>query len=209
MTQRLLLCGAAALMAVIITLLSSAVPVEQKLVSIHVAHTLGDFPAVENETIERKAALADLARSELMILHIKTAFLVYPDMAAEILPMYGENEQFQAVFEKYGSAALPAIAYFIANPIGSIEWMNKAGTQYKAIKAWVSNSFDAQADDPFGTVLALTPFERGLRAIQYADNDGYDFMGQFIVDGQNEVKWIVTERLTEGISQFFPVAYAS
>ena len=189
-----------------IAFLGKAVPIEQKLVSIHVAQTLKTFgiilPVIKNQSLVEQAALADLAKNELLALRIKTAFLVYPHLAQEVLPMYGSNAQFQAVFEKYGEAALPAIYYFVSKPIGSIQWMSSAGKQYDALKAWFINS-DDNTHRNADTLSKLTPVERGLHAINYIDNDQYDFIGQFEVDDAGEVSWILSERFLEALSQFF------
>lgn len=190
------------MLALSISLLSKPVPVEQKLVSIHVAQTLGDFPAIKNESIEVQAALADLASSELMVSRIQAAFLRYPNMASEILPMYGFDPQFQTIFKEYGDLALPAIQYFVSNPVGTVEWMNKAGKQYEEIKAWFSNT-QLSTQQAASAVTKLTPQERGFRAINYIDKEGHNFMGQFKVAEDEKVTWLYSERVLEGISQFF------
>ncbi|MDX1560400.1 MAG: hypothetical protein R3193_15950, partial [Marinobacter sp.] len=49
----------------------------------------------------------------------------------------------------------------------------------------------------------LTPEERGWYAVNFIHNEGHDFVGQFVVDATGQTQWVQTERVTEGISQFF------
>jgi hypothetical protein len=83
--------------------------------------------------------------------------------------------------------------------------MNKAGKQYEAMKNWFANTEDKTLSQTSATSQAalLTPTERGYRAIQYISADGHDFIGQFVVNPNGEVEWLVSERIMEGITQFF------
>jgi len=55
-----------------------------------------------------------------------------------------------------------------------------------------------------GTGKALTPEQRAWYAVNFANKEGQDFTGQFVVgvDGSS-IEWIWTERITEGVTQFF------
>lgn len=191
----------AALLAIIISLVGETVPLEQKLIRIHAIERLGGFPGIEKESIELQAALADMSDDPMLVLRAKTALLHNRTMSLQLLPMYGSEPEFQEIFRKYGESVLPAIQYFVSNPVGSIEWINKAGKQYEAIKAWFSNT--ANEPPTINDTPALTPKERGWYAIQYIRAQGYDFIGQFVMNSEGEVEWIFTERITEGLTQFF------
>ena len=205
MKSRFIIFAVAALLAIVISLTSSAVPLEEKLISIHVIERLSEFPGIENESIELQAALADLADDPLLVLKAKAAMFRYPAMARNLLPIYGSSTEFQQILREYGESVLPAIHYFFSNPINSIEWMSKAGKQYESIKSWFVNSEDDSADSKLASELAqsLTPTDRGWHAVQYIRAEGYDFIGQFFVNPEGQVEWIVTERVMEGLTQFF------
>jgi hypothetical protein len=141
----------------------------------------------------------------LLVLKVKAAMFRYPAMARELLPIYSSSSEFQEILREYGESVLPAIHYFVSNPVGSIEWMSKAGKQYESIKSWFVNSEnDTPASDPAPELAqSLTPTDRGWHAIQYIRAEGHDFIGQFVVNPEGQVEWIVTERVMEGLTQFF------
>lgn len=205
MKSRFIIFALAALLAIVISLASNAVPLEQKLISIHAIESLSEFPGIENESIELQAVLADVAHDPLLVLKVKAAMLRYPAMTRELLPIYGSSAEFQTILREYGESVLPAIHYFFFNPINSIEWMSKAGKQYESIKSWFVNTENDLPDSELAPELAesLTPTDRGWHAIQYIRAEGHDFIGQFVVNPEGEVEWIVTERVMEGLTQFF------
>ena len=205
MKSRFKIFALAALLAIVISLASNAVPLEQKLIRIHAIERLSEFPGIENESIELQAALADVAHDPLLVLKAKAAMLRYPAMARELFPIYGSSPEFQEIFREYGELILPAIHYFVSNSIDSLEWKSKAGKQYESIKSWFSNSEnDSPASEPAPEVTeSLTPTDRGWHAIQYISAQGHDFIGQFVVNPKGQVEWIVTERVMEGLTQFF------
>ena len=205
MKSRFVIFALAALLAIVISLTSNAVPLEQKLIRIHAIERLSEFPGIESESIELQAVLADLANDPLLVLKTKAAMLRYPAMAREILPIYGSSSEFQEILREYGESVLPAIHYFVLNPIDSIEWMSKAGKHYESIRSWFVNSENDSPTSEQAPKLAesLTPTDRGWHAIQYIRAEGHDFIGQFVVNPGGQVEWIVTERVMEGLTQFF------
>ena len=205
MKSRFIIFALAALLAIVISLTNKTVPLEQKLIRIHAIESLSEFPDIENESIELQAALTDVADDPLLVLKAKAAMLRYPAMARELLPIYGSSSEFQEIFREYGESVLPAIHYFVSNPVGSIEWMSKAGKQYESIKLWfVNTENDSPASETVPELAqSLTPTERGWHAIQYISAEGYNFIGQFVVNPEGQVEWILTERVMEGLTQFF------
>lgn len=205
MKRHAVIFALAAFLAILISLVGEAVPLEQKLIRIHAIDSLSEFPGIENESIEMQAALVDMADDPLLVLKVKAALLRYPEMALELLPIYGSSPEFQNIFREYGESVLPAIHYFVSNPVGSIEWMSKAGKQYEAIKTWFTNHTGGSRPDDTATTLAqsLTPIDRGWHAIQYISAEGHDFIGQFVVNAEGKVDWLISERVMEGFTQFF------
>jgi hypothetical protein len=205
MKKNIIIFTLSALLALLISLVVQAVPLEQKLIHIHAIERLGEFPGIEKEPIELQAALADMAYDPVLVLKAKAALLRYRTMALELLPLYGSEPEFQEIFKQHGDSVLPAIQYFVSNPIGSIEWMSKAGKQYEEIKSWLGlNKSDTSTEELSATEQqALTPTERGWYAIQYIQAEGHDFIGQFVVNPQGKVEWLASERVLEGVTQFF------
>jgi len=202
MKQFFIIFVTAALLSILISMASTAVPLEQKLIRIHTLDKLDDFPGIEQESIELQAALADMSHDPLLVLKAKAALLRYRAMSIELLSIYGSEPEFQEVFREYGESALPAIQYFVSNPINSIEWMNKAGRQYEAFKMWFETNNELNIQSQVST-SDLTPTERGWKAIGFIRAEGHDFVGQFVVDPEGEVQWLTSERVMEGLTQFF------
>jgi hypothetical protein len=191
----------AILLATFFSLAAKPVPVEQKLIRIHASNVLGEFPGIENESVDLQAVLADMADDSLLVLKAKAALLKYPVMARQLLLLYGGEPEFQDILRQHGESVLPPIQYFVSNPVGSIEWINRAGTQYKLFKEWLTNNETSSV--PLEASQPLTPTERGWYAVQYIQAEGHDFLGQFVVNPTGKVEWIASERVLEGLNQFF------
>jgi hypothetical protein len=191
----------AALLATLFSLAADPVPVEQKLIRIHASDVLGGFPGIEHESVDLQAVLADMADDPLLVLKARAALLKYPFIARQLLLIYGGEPEFQAILRQHGDSVLPPIHYFVSNPIGSIEWMNRAGTQYELFKKWFGDS--KRTSDVVDSEQPLTPTERGWYAVQYIDTEGHDFLGQFLVNPEGKVEWLASERVLEGLNQFF------
>ena len=205
MKKLLLICGMALLMAAVFSTIAQPVPIEQKLISIHASDVLGDFPGIEHESVEMQAILLDMSDDPLLLLKAQAAFIRYPDMARDLFPLYAAEPEFRDVLKRYGEDALPPIQHFVNQPISTIEWMHKASRQYQAAKRYFTDVPEATKPDsqPSGERQDLTPEERGWYAVNFIHSEGHDFLGQFIVDNQGITKWIGTERVLEGVNQFF------
>jgi len=191
----------AALLATFFSLAAEPVPVEQKLIRINANDVLGEFPGIEHESVDLQAVLADMAQDPLLILKARAALLKYPVMARQLLEIYGGEPDFQKILRHHGDSVLPPIHYFVSNPVGSIEWMNRAGTQYQLFKKWFT---DHEKSSTAGdSVQPLTPTERGWYAVQYIHTEGHDFLGQFLVNPEGKVEWLASERILEGLNQLF------
>ncbi|GHD42963.1 hypothetical protein SAMN05216429_102122 [Marinobacter persicus] len=204
--KKFLFIGALALViALVATVRSHPMPIEERLVRIQAEDSLGELPGIENEPLELQAALLDMTDDELLFLKARAAYLRYPDMTRALFPLYGPEEEFQDVLRLYGEHVLPPIHYFLANPIGSIELMNNLADRYQSLKAYFGDGENPDAtESPEAAGNApLRPVERGWYAIGFIQHEGHDFLGQFVVDDQGEVKWIMTERVLENLNQFF------
>lgn len=205
MKKLLLICAMALLMAAVFSTIAQPVPIEQKLINIQARDVLGDFPGIEQESVEIKAILLDMSDDPLLHLKARAAFIRYPDMARNLFPLYAAEPEFRNVLKRYGEDALPPVQHFVSQPISTIEWMHKASRQYQAAKRYFTDVPEtAQPDSqPSSEREDLTPEERGWYAVNFIQSEGHDFLGQFIVDNQGATKWIGTERVLEGVNQFF------
>ena len=195
----------AVLMAAVFSTIAQPVPIEQRLINIQARDVLGDFPGIEHEPVEIQAILLDMSDDPLLLLKAQAAFIRYPDMARNLFPLYAAEPEFRDVLKRYGEDALPPIQYFVNQPISTIEWMHKASRQYQAAKRYFTGVPEAAKPDgqPSREREDLTPEERGWYAVNFIQSEGHDFLGQFIVDNEGVTQWIGTERVLEGVNQFF------
>lgn len=195
----------AILMAAVFSIIAKPVPIEQKLINIHARDVLGDFPGIEQEPVEIQAILLDMSDDPLLLLKAQAAFMRYPDMARNLFPLYAAEPEFQDILRRYGEDVLPPIQHFVSRPINTIEWMNRASRQYQAAKRFFTGTPETSRPDSqlSNERKELSPEERGWYAVNFIQTEGHDFLGQFIVDSQGATQWIGTERVLEGVNQFF------
>lgn len=195
----------ATLMAAVFSIIAKPVPIEQKLINIHARDVLGDFPGIEQESVETQAILLDMSDDPLLLLKAQAAFMRYPDMARKLFPLYAAEPEFQDILRRYGEDVLPPIQHFVSRPISTIEWMNSASRQYQAARRFFTGTPETSTPDSqlSNEREELSPEERGWYAVNFIQSEGHDFLGQFIVDSQGGTQWIGTERVLEGVNQFF------
>jgi hypothetical protein len=184
---------------------SDPTPIDQKLISIQAQEALPGFDRLQSEPVELQAALIDLGNDPLLLLKAQSAMLVYPEMARTILPLYASEPEFREVLKSYGEHALPPIDYFLRHPVSSVEWMNKASIQYQRTLDYIAElrGLPVEKSSDQLTSGPLTPEERGWYAVNFVAREGSDFIGQFVVGPEGETQWVQTERVTEGLTQFF------
>lgn len=207
MRKLLLILGLATVIALVATISSRPMLIEERLIQIQAEDILRDFPRIENEPLEVQAALLDMADDELLLLKARAAYLRYPDMTREIFPVFGPEPEFREILRLYGENILPPIHHFFNNPIGSIELMNDLANKYEAAVEFFTGNEKA-GDDTAGRQNnprkeKLTREERGWYAVRFIQEEGHDFLGQFIVNDQGDIIWVRTERVLENINQFF------
>lgn len=207
MRKLLLILGLATVIALVSTVTSKPMLIEERLIQIQAEDTLRDFPRIENEPLEVQAALLDMADDELLLLKARAAYLRYPDMTREIFPVFGPEPEFREILRLYGENILPPIHYFLSNSIGSIELMNDLANKYEAAVEFfignetAENGTAGRQNTP--RKEKLSPEERGWYAVRFIQEEGHDFLGQFVVNDQGDIIWVRTERVLENINQFF------
>ena len=203
----LLLASLAAAGAVWLAVGQSTPGYEDQLIGVAVRQSFGDAaPQIAAEPLEVQALLLDYADNEALLLKARLALLKHPDQARRILPIYGDEPEYQEVLLTYGEAALPPISYFMDNELMSLELRRALSERFEDAKRLLHGLRGAPSDTPPPVTTPtsrLTAEERGWYAIQFLREDGYNFLGQFAVARDGNAVWVQSERMTEGLSGFF------
>ncbi|WP_442595949.1 hypothetical protein ACSBPU_04435 [Parapusillimonas sp. JC17] len=193
----------ALLCALLITGLSKPKPLEVQLMHLQLEQAApamaGELAA---ESAELQALFLEYADDEVLIAKARLALLRYPDMARPILLAFGDWPEFTGVLRRYGEDVILPIHYFLEHEVFTLELMHGLGetarSAMSAMRRWWG---DESARS--GSSAALSSEQRGEFAIQFLKAEGYDFLGQFVVNANGEVRWLQTERVLEGINSFF------
>ena len=207
MRKLLLILGISVIVALLSTVTSRPMLIEERLIQIQAENTLREFPRIEKEPLEVQAALLDMADDELLLLKARAAYLRYPAMTREVFPLYGPEPEFREILRLYGENILPPIHYFLSKPVGSIELMNDLASKYQAALEFFTGGEETDnstaGQQSTSRKEKLTPEERGWYAVRFIQEEGHDFLGQFVFNEQGDVIWVRTERVLENINQFF------
>lgn len=208
MKKLLLLLITAALIAVAANAGWEEMPLEEKLVRIEAAEAMPEFAAsLRHEPAAVQAVLLNYAEDRELLLKAQAALLSRAELARRILPLYGVEPEFKQVLKAYGDTVLPPIAYFLDNRVRTLELQHYASYKMQQLKSAAERMTRQQAGE--NTPAAPPAFEelsaeqRGWHAVNFIQAEGHGFLGQFAEDASGEVRWIQTERLTEGATSFF------
>ncbi|MFW5825325.1 MAG: hypothetical protein ACOCVV_10205 [Marinobacter sp.] len=190
----------AGLLAAVTAAVHNPLPLEHRLIHVQAGESLPGFPGLDDQPVEVQAALVDLSGDPLLRLKAQAAVMAYPDMARQILPLYAQEPEFRDVLRRYGESVLPPVAFFLDNPVGTVESLNFLARHYDRARSYFSG--DSDNTDPAEQQGRLTPEQRGWYAVNFIDAEGHGFLGQFKVAEDGSVHWIQTERITEGVTDF-------
>src|SRR5215470_6050704 len=99
----------------------------------------------------------------------------YPATAAKVFAVYGEEETFQKVLDRYGHQVIPVVAYFVEN--GSREFQIRQALGEALQKIW-------EGKKPKWELADITREQIGLIAIYHLEHRGHEMLAEFeIVDG--------------------------
>jgi hypothetical protein len=99
----------------------------------------------------------------------------YPDTAAKVFAVYGEDETFQKVLDHYGHPVIPVIAFFVEN--GSREYQIRQALSDALQQMWAGK-------EPKWHLAEITREQIGLIAIYRLAARGNEMLAEFeIVDG--------------------------
>jgi len=100
----------------------------------------------------------------------------YPETAARVFAVYGEDETFQKVLDRYGHPVIPVIAYFVEN--GSREFQIRQALANVFQQMWAG-------EEPTWNLADITREQIGLIAIYRLAARGNEMLAEFeIVDGR-------------------------
>jgi len=100
----------------------------------------------------------------------------YPDSAAKVFAVYGEDEVFQRVLDRLGHAVIPVVAYFVEHGSNELRIRQAAGQAMQQI--W-------EGKMPTWQAASITREQIGLIAIYQLERRGYEMLAEFeIVDGK-------------------------
>jgi hypothetical protein len=185
----------------------SAPTYEEQLTGVAVRQSFGNSATqIAAEPLEVQSLLLDYSENESLLLRARLALLRYPHMARRILPVYGGEPEFQEALLTYGEAVLLPIAYFMDHDLASLEMRRALGEHVEEAKLVYARLMGSPQDfsPPAMTPGSrLTAEERGWYAVQFLLDDGYDFIGQFTVGPDGKADRVQSERITEGLTDFF------
>src|SRR3984893_9600507 len=99
----------------------------------------------------------------------------YPATAAKVFAVYGEEETFQKVLDRYGHQVIPVVAYFVEK--GSREFQIRQALGDALQKIW-------EGKKPKWELADITREQIGLIAIYHLEHRGHEMLAEFeIVDG--------------------------
>ena len=202
MRTLLIACLLAFLGALLIAFQYKPRPLETQLLHLQVRQAMPELAnELADEAAEIQALLLAYADDPVLLAKARLALLRYADMARPVLLMFGEEPVFQDALRRYGEDVMLPIHYFLSHEIFTLDLMRglseTARSTLGAIRRLWSDGEASAANGP------LSSEERGRYAIHFLQAEGYDFLGQFMVDPKGSVGWIQTERVLEGINSFF------
>jgi hypothetical protein len=174
----------------------------EELIRIQVEEELAHIDnEILNEPIEVQLLLLDYSKNKVLTLKTWIALSKYPK-TREILSVYGSDPEFKQILEKYGESIIPPIQYFRENDIGLVSAINSIKNLVQSAKEFADNLMGSEQSylnsKTQSQQAEVGADQRGRYAINFINQEGYDFMGQFVLDKENKVRWNQTERFLEG-----------
>ncbi len=213
MRRAYVLTVAAALIALVIAAASEPLAFEERLIRIEASYVSPELAAqLRGETLLVQAAMLDLAGDPLLLLKARAALMRYPQMTREVLAIYAEEPEFREILRAYGESVIPPIYYFLHNEVRTVAFLHYAAHKLDTSRAAISRFWRREqvaqqdsaleagetADDGDTASNELTPEQRGWYAVNFIRDEGYDFIGQFVLNADGEPRWVQTERFLEG-----------
>jgi hypothetical protein len=186
---------------------------DEQLINVAVEQNLS-FAAelIAQDSLETKAILLDYADKPELVIKSWLALRKYPNTAPQLFLLYGNDEDFQKAILRFDADVIPVVDYFFQHPISTLTVQATLGDVKNKVMQLVEQlSFTNlpnlipsitqafTASESF-TIPELTPAQRGRYAIEYLNQDGHNFLGQFAVDKDGNAQWIQTDRVTKTLA---------
>jgi hypothetical protein len=99
----------------------------------------------------------------------------YPKSAAQVFAVYGDDQTFQKILDRFGHPVIPVVAYFVENGSREFQYRQAAGEAMQQI--W-------EGKKPKWQPAHITREQVGLIAIYQLERRGHEMLAEFeIVDG--------------------------
>jgi hypothetical protein len=174
--------GIAALIAAVLALASDRRAFEELAVRAAIAQQTSALGAKCPLSVEYSDA-ADLGLLGICLKYGLGAYEAaqrYPATAAKVFAVYGEDETFQKVLDRYGHPVIPIVAFFVENRLGEFEFRQTLSNAWWQI--WPGHK-------PKSALAAISPEQSGLIAIHSLARRGNEMLAEFeIVDGKAKRK---------------------
>ncbi|MFC0338103.1 hypothetical protein SAMN05421848_2529 [Kushneria avicenniae] len=225
MTRFLVLVLTAALVAGALSAAATATPFESRFLRASASDALPKTVAhsLTHESEALNTLFLSWSDDPSLVFNGALALSRHGDAARRVLTEYGFDPGFQDVLSRFGPDAVLPVVWFHDNTMPTLSARHWATQRYRnargAIAGWwneESTSNDARddsvendavendaADSKTDDVRGLTPYQRGLYAVAFLQEEGYGFLDQFMVDEHDGVHWLQGERLVAGVSDFF------
>lgn len=200
------------LTAVLVAIAASAgwqeMPLEERFIRIQAAEAMPEFgQAVQQEPVAVQAVLLEYIDDQLLLLKAQAALVSQPELARRILPLYGSEPEFQSILKAYGDSIFLPIAYFLDNKIRTLDLRHYTAHKIDELKSASDRLRQTGNDDAASRQVPpyaeLTAQQRGWYAVNFIEAEGHRFLGQFTSDIDGAIRWIQTDRLTDGVTSFF------
>lgn len=174
---------AAALIAALITYFSETASFGDRLWEMTWHTTLGDARNSPHAELSFKTKLAEQK---------------YGADAEKVFQSYGNDKAFHQLLYNHGEHVVPVVAFFMENDLPSMRFQYGLGRSWD----WLKQRFPWRDQSPeLPVTKEYSPYQRGLYAIDRANSEGHDFIGQFDLDGQ-KAHWNQTDRFSKAITSF-------
>ncbi len=191
-TIALALCTAA-----ILTWTTTPMSATERVIRIEAAEALPHMAAdLERWSVDVNAALLHYADDQRLALSAQLALVSYPKAAENALALYGTTEPFKNILREYGPRVVVPIQYLVQHDSHMLRLRHHTGTLFGGDE----DPSDTRTDS---ADRGLTPTTRGWYAIGFIEEEGHDFLGQFVVDAQGDISWVQSERFATGAKRFF------
>lgn len=179
-------------------------PLETQLLSLQVAQAMPEFAEpLMREPAQLQALFLTYADDTVLLAKARIALLRYPDIARPLFSLLGDDPAFRDALRNYGEDVLLPIHYFLTNDVFTLTlFRGLSDGARSALQAWrrlLGSASDGEPVEP----ADITPLERARYAVLFVNAEGYDFLGQFVMNARGDVAWVQTERVLEGLNSLF------